>query len=78
MDDSGASLSGARVSLYQNETSSPSTMITRGGLFEFPATAAGNYRVVVEKNGFAPFEMRDIRIAGDQPEGLSIRLKRPR
>src|SRR5271165_3089168 len=64
-DPSGAAVGDAVVSLYRPAMTEAAvtTKTTNAGLFEFDALPPENYRVVIEKPGFAPYEVMNVQLS---------------
>jgi hypothetical protein len=64
LDVSGATVSGADVSLMQTDGTQLHTMVSEaGGEFNFTKIPAGSYLVTVNANGFAPFASAEFSVA---------------
>ena len=67
LDVSGATVSGADVSLMHGDGSQLHTMLSAAnGEFNFTKIPAGSYLVVVNAKGFAPFTSAEFAIAVQQ------------
>ncbi len=64
-DPSGAAVGEAVVSLYRPAMNEPAvtTKTTAIGLFEFDALPPEAYKVVIEKTGFAPYEVTSVQLS---------------
>jgi Carboxypeptidase regulatory-like domain len=71
LDASGATVSGADVSLMHGDGSQLHTMVSEAnGEFNFTKLPAGSYLVVVNAKGFAPFTSAEFGVAVQQAYGL--------
>ncbi len=63
-DSAGNVVTGAHVSLNNDDSKHPSTLITdNAGFFDFTGLAAGKYQVAVTSQGFAPWRGPEIVLA---------------
>jgi len=76
LDESGASIPGAKVSIVNPETGfSRETETTSDGLFVFPAVPVGTYDVSVTKDGFTLAKATGVVLAVGQQRNLDFRLQ---
>ena len=75
-DPSGGAIQNATVHLINLATNADRTATTdQRGSYTFPDVAPGAYRLRVEAPGFEPYEQDDIRVQGNAPTTLDVKLK---
>jgi hypothetical protein len=75
-DSSGATISGARVTIRELGTNAIRTVTTSDvGSYRVPQLSPGAYSVKVERDGFQPSEQARITLAIDQVEEIDIKLE---
>lgn len=75
-DVSGASLTGATVSIRQLDTNEVRTVTTSDrGSYSVPQLPPGNYSVTIDKTGFKTFQQNDIVLAIDQVVQINAKLE---
>ena len=75
-DSSGAVVPDARIQLIQIETNSTIDLATNGqGIYIAPNLPYGNYRVVVQKDGFASFKREPITVRAEVTVRVDVALK---
>src|SRR6478609_3819849 len=75
-DESGAMVADARINLREESKGLfRDSRSDRGGSFLFPAITAGVYSVRVEKQGFSPEQIDDLRIDIGEQASLVIILR---
>ena len=76
VDPAGATVADATVTLTNNETSVAHTTKTGdGGVYVFSALAPGSYRLLVEREGFAPKTLEDVKVGAEQTRSLTVHLE---
>jgi hypothetical protein len=75
-DPSGALVTRAEVVLHPADASKPNQTTLSGpdGRYAFAGIASGAYTVRVTAQGFAAFDSKPLRVAGDRPQTLDVRL----
>jgi hypothetical protein len=75
-DASGAVVPGAKVTLVNKETGRTSEAVTSGeGFYRFSSLAPGNYKLIVERDGFKKKELQNIAVGAEAVEGVDISLE---
>ena len=76
LDAQGKGVAGAAVTLQMDGSQPVSTQSREDGSFSFPATAAGSYRLRVQRAGFAEQRQGPFAVAASGPPvELRVRLK---
>jgi Carboxypeptidase regulatory-like domain/TonB dependent receptor len=76
LDNSGAVISGARVTITHTATSQVRTTVTNAsGEYSVPFLAPGTYDVEASKDGFATVVQRGVTLQVNQTLGISLSLK---
>ena len=75
-DPSGASIPGAKVTVQNNDTGFTQTFTTEAeGEFLFPRLPIGNYRLTVERPGFATYVREAIGLTVGQAATIDIKMR---
>ena len=63
-DTTGGVVEGARVSLFRPDEPDPrgAALTNKSGNFAFSTVSPGTYRVLIEKQGFGPYELSDVKV----------------
>jgi len=74
-DESGAVIPGATVTLIDKGTNEQREATSNElGIYTFNALPADQYRLVVEKAGFAKKEVAQVALIPDQPNNLDVKM----
>ncbi len=75
-DASGASLTGATVSIRQVDTNAVRTVVTSDrGSYSVPQLPPGNYSITIDKAGFKTFQQNNLVLAIDQVVQINAKLE---
>lgn len=78
LDPAGAVVASARVALRNRETGARFTATTDdGGAYRFGQLPGGTYTLSVESDGFAPFEMSEVRVQEGAGQRVDAALQIP-
>ena len=75
-DPSGASISGASVTITNKATGAPRNVTTNSqGLYSFPSLGPGVYELKVEQSGFKTIRIDNVKIEVQQTGRLDVSLE---
>lgn len=75
-DERDAAIAGATVKITNTDAGFERTVLTNeNGTFTIPLLPPATYRVIVERSGFAPFEVSQVILNANDQKSLNLRLK---
>lgn len=76
MDQNGALISGAKVTLVDKGTGESRTTVSNDeGIYTFNALPADHFQLTVERQGFKKKEVADLPLIPEQPNSLDVRME---